>query len=136
MSKDIRWKQRFQNFSKALQLLREPFANDSRSLSALEKHGVIRRLRIAFDLGWKMLRDYLLFTGAELSEITPRSVINEGFSQAIIADLDAWLDMMRYRATLANICDESALDKTVHLVGAKFLPALSEIETTLITAYE
>ena len=51
MSKDIRWKQRFQNFSKALALLREPFAREAGSLSDLEKEGILQRFQITAELG-------------------------------------------------------------------------------------
>ena len=47
MSKDIRWKQRFQNFSKALALLRE---GEAGSLSDLEREGILQRFEITLDL--------------------------------------------------------------------------------------
>jgi len=49
MIKDIRWKQRFQNFSKALALLREPFAREAGSLSDLEREGILQRFEITFE---------------------------------------------------------------------------------------
>lgn len=40
---DIRWKQRFANFDRAVVLLREPIERGLDSLSALEKEGMIQR---------------------------------------------------------------------------------------------
>lgn len=37
MEYDVRWKQRFENFDRALTLLREPFQRNVDALSALEK---------------------------------------------------------------------------------------------------
>ena len=49
MNPDIRWKQRLENFAKALRLLREALA-DVGSLSALEKEGAVQRFDFTFEL--------------------------------------------------------------------------------------
>lgn len=57
MDQDIRWKQRFQNFSKTIILVIEiPLLNLSQ-LSQLEREGVIRRFEFALELAWKTLKD-------------------------------------------------------------------------------
>jgi nucleotidyltransferase substrate binding protein (TIGR01987 family) len=131
MSKDIRWKQRFQNFSKALELLREPFARDHKSFSDLEKEGIVQRFEITFELGWKTLKDYLVFNGVAFDQITPRSVIKQGFSGKVISDGQLWIDMLDRRNLLAHIYDESLLDETVSLVATKFVPAFEQLSNFL-----
>jgi nucleotidyltransferase substrate binding protein (TIGR01987 family) len=127
MSKDIRWKQRFQNFSKALALLREPFTREASSLSDLEKEGIVQRFEITFELAWKTLKDYLVFNGVTFQQITPRNVIKQGFSSKVISDGQLWIDMLDRRNLLAHIYDESLLDETVSLVATKFLPAFEQL---------
>ena len=127
MSTDIRWKQRFQNFSKALALLREPFVRETGSLSDLEKEGIVQRFEITFELGWKTLKDYLVFNGVAFQQITPRNVIKQGFSSKVISDGQLWIDMLDRRNLLAHIYDESLLDETVSLVATKFLPAFEQL---------
>jgi nucleotidyltransferase substrate binding protein (TIGR01987 family) len=127
MSKDIRWKQRFQNFSKALALLWEPFTREASSLSDLEKEGIVQRFEITFELGWKTLKDYLVFNGVVFQQITPRNVIKQGFLSKVISDGQLWIDMLDRRSLLAHIYDESLLDETVSLVATKFLPALEQL---------
>jgi nucleotidyltransferase substrate binding protein (TIGR01987 family) len=132
MSEDIRWKQRLQNFSKALALLREPFAREAGSLSDLEKEGIVQRFEITFELGWKTLKDYLVFNGVAFQQITPRNVIKEGFSSKMIADGQLWIDMLDRRNLLAHIYDESLLDETVSLIATKFLPAFGQLFDLLV----
>jgi nucleotidyltransferase substrate binding protein (TIGR01987 family) len=127
MSKDIRWKQRFQNFSKALALLREPFTREAGSLSDLEKEGIVQRFEITFELAWKTLKDYLVFNGVAFQQITPRNVIKQGFSSKVIADGQLWIDMLDRRNLLAHIYDESLLDETVSLIATNFLPAFEQL---------
>jgi nucleotidyltransferase substrate binding protein (TIGR01987 family) len=91
MPADIRWKQRFENFQKALRLLDEPYQRDRASLSDLEKEGIVQRFEITFELGWKTLKDYLLFNGIAFEQITPRSVIKQEFAARVLANGQIWI---------------------------------------------
>ena len=56
---DIRWQQRLNNYSKALQQL--SFAVDlskTRPLSELEKQGLIQSFEFTHELAWNVMRDY------------------------------------------------------------------------------
>lgn len=55
--KDIRWKQRFQNFEKAFFKLKE--AIEKEELSELERNGLIQRFEFTLELAWKTLKDFL-----------------------------------------------------------------------------
>ena len=57
---DIRWKQRFQNFSRTFILLRSAFKDRIlENLSDLEKEGIIQRFKYSYDLAWKTMKDFL-----------------------------------------------------------------------------
>ena len=63
--KEVRWKQRFQNFSRAYNLLNSVLEeNDIDDLSNLEQEGVIQRFEYTYELAWKTLKDYLEYNGA------------------------------------------------------------------------
>jgi hypothetical protein len=56
--KEIRWKQRFNNLSRAYSQLKN--ANDRFSeLSTLEKEGLVQRFEYTFELSLKTLKDFL-----------------------------------------------------------------------------
>jgi hypothetical protein len=57
MENDIRWRQRFENFSKAVRLLEEAQLLDLAEVSQLEKEGFIQRFEFTLELGWKTLKD-------------------------------------------------------------------------------
>lgn len=64
MADDIRWKQRFHNYTNALQTLTEAVAlGEQRPLTKLEKQGLIQGFELTHELGWNVLKDYLQSKG-------------------------------------------------------------------------
>lgn len=94
---NIRWKQRFSNFKKALIQLREgvELANQ-RSLSRLEEQGLIQGFEYTYELAWNTLKDFLLEQGNE-SVYGARDAIQESFKVGLISDGDLWMEMFKDR---------------------------------------
>ncbi len=126
MKPDIRWKQRFENYEKALSLLREAMA-DIDSLSQLEKEGAVQRFEFTFELAWKTLKDYLVHQGVVLEQITPNIVIKQAFAAKIIRDGQLWIDMLHWRNQMSHTYDETRVDKVLRQMAERFLPALEEL---------
>ncbi|MGH7951860.1 MAG: nucleotidyltransferase substrate binding protein [Limisphaerales bacterium] len=130
MNPDIRWKQRFENYEKALLLLREALA-DIASLSELEKEGAVHRFEFTFELAWKTLKDYLIHNGIILDQITPNSVIKQAFAAKIISDGQLWIDMLHCRNLMSHTYDEAVFDKSVREMAGRFLPAFDDLHDFL-----
>ena len=82
-SHDIRWKQRFTNFQKALSLLQKFI--DKGELSELEAQGLIKAFEYTFELAWTTLKDFLEYRGQ--SEIYgSRDAIRKAFQLNLIED--------------------------------------------------
>src|SRR5699024_11953462 len=56
-SKDVRWRQRFENFDRSFNLLNK-YANDKIE-TELERAGLIQFFEMSFELSWKVLKGYL-----------------------------------------------------------------------------
>jgi len=63
MDLDIRWKQRFSNYQKALAQLTKFI--DKGDLNELEEQGLIQAFEYTHELAWNLLRDYLRDQGAQ-----------------------------------------------------------------------
>ncbi len=60
MTADVRWKQRFDNFQRALHQLTLAMAlKAQRPLSDLEQQGLIQGFDFTHELAWNVLKDYL-----------------------------------------------------------------------------
>src|SRR5664280_479515 len=132
MTQDIRWQQRFQNFDRALVLLREPFEHDILTLSALEKEGTIQRFEFAVELAWNTLKDYMEHEGRTLETVTPRAVIKEAFGARILRDGQVWIDMINHRDLLSHKYDESIFEEAVLAIRDRYLAALEELHGWLL----
>lgn len=58
---DIRWKQRFSNFKKALSQLSKFI--EKRDLNELEEQGLIQAFEYTYELAWNVIKDYYEFQG-------------------------------------------------------------------------
>ncbi|MBO7174554.1 MAG: nucleotidyltransferase substrate binding protein, partial [Spirochaetaceae bacterium] len=64
MEQDIRWQQRFHNYTKALSCFQEAVdLAKSRELSQLEKQGLIQSFEFTQELSWKVMKDFLEYQG-------------------------------------------------------------------------
>ncbi len=128
MTSDIRWKQRFQNFERAYDLLREALQHGPKALSPLEKEGAVQRFEYTFELGWKTVKDFLEAGGLAIAPVTPRQVLKEAFAAKVIADGQVWVDMLDHRNLLSHTYDAVKFEKAVEAIAARYLPAMAELQ--------
>ena len=132
MNSDTRWKQRFQNFDRALVLLREALERGPGVLSNLEKEGVIQRFEYTFELAWKTIKDFLEEGGLIISPLTPRQVLKDAYVAKVLADGQGWIDMLDHRILLSHTYDFAVLEKAVDAIAARYLPALEDLHEFLV----
>ena len=131
MRDNIRWKQRFENFERAFLLLKEVFQKDLAELSDLEKEGAIQRFEYSFELAWKTLKDYLIYSGVAFDQITPRSVIKQAFAAKIIKDGQTWIDMLEQRNLMSHTYDREVFDVVFGSISQRYVIALEQVFTWL-----
>jgi nucleotidyltransferase substrate binding protein (TIGR01987 family) len=96
-TEDIRWKQRFDNFKRALhQLTLAVELSRQRPLSDLEKQGLIQGFEYTHELAWNVLKDFLEYEGVQ-GVIGSRGAAREAFKRGLIENGQAWMDMIESR---------------------------------------
>ncbi|MDA3917692.1 MAG: nucleotidyltransferase substrate binding protein [Deltaproteobacteria bacterium] len=121
---DIRWKQRFQNFKKAYEQLRDPVLKVD-ELSDLEKEGMVQRFEYTFELAWKTLKDYL--EEQQVNAKFPREVIKQSFHYEIIQDGEIWMDMLEKRNLMAHTYEETIFRDSVQKIANEYFKAISQL---------
>jgi len=122
--KEIRWRQRFQNFTKAFRQLEEAVMSFER-LNVLEKEGLIQRFEYTFELAWKTLKDYL--EAQEVTAAFPREVIKTAFHYGLISDGEVWMEMLEKRNIIAHTYDEERFRTVVTQIKESYFPAIAQI---------
>jgi nucleotidyltransferase substrate binding protein (TIGR01987 family) len=127
MEKDIRWKQRFQNFERAFLFLRESSLQESHS--TLEIAGLVQAFEFTFELGWKTLKDYLEAKGVDVNY--PRDTIKEAFASGLIVDGHVWIEMLDKRNEFAHTYNEAVAEKAKTLLLEHYLAPIEQVYQTL-----
>ena len=83
MAADIRWQQRFVNYTRALEQLERFF--EPPALNEREQQGLIKAFEYTFELAWNTLRDLLRSQGNE-SLLGFRDTLREAFRLELIQD--------------------------------------------------
>ena len=92
---DVRWRQRFQSFRKALtQLMAAADLAKQRKLSDLEQQGLIQAFEFTHELAWNILKDFLESRGVA-NLYGSKDATREGFARGLIVNGDEWMAMIQ-----------------------------------------
>lgn len=131
MTHDIRWQQRFANYSKAMQNLGEAVALAAeRPLSNLEQQGLIQAFEFTHELGWNVLKDFLEFKGIT-GLIGSRDASRSAFKNALVTDGEAWMDMIKARNQTAHTYNLDVANEVAQAILSRFYPAFVALRQTL-----
>lgn len=123
MDEDIRWKQRFNNYLRALSTLTEAVAlSEQRELSKLEQQGLIQGFEFTHELAWNVLKDYLEYQGYT-GLVGSRDATREAFANQLIEDGDAWMNMIKARNRSSHTYNPDTADEIVEAILTHFYPA-------------
>ena len=104
MQEDIRWKQRFQNYGKALMLLEDAVDANRAADRELIKAGIIQYFEFTHELAWKVMKDFLEYEGMT-GIVGSRSATREAFNKGLIEEGQAWMDMLETRNITVHAYD-------------------------------
>lgn len=128
---DIRWIQRYQNFSRAFILLREALEEDPDALSQLEKEGIIQRFEYTFELAWKVLKDKMEDDGLVIDQVSPKGVVRQAWQAKFIDDADTWMRMIGDRNLMSHTYDFRKFEAIINTLRQDYLPLLDNFHEAL-----
>ena len=133
---DIRWRQRFSNYIKALgQLANVVKLAHERSLSEIEQQALIKTFEFSYELAWNVMKDYFEFQGNVL--ITgSRDAIREAFQRGLVADGEGWMDMVRNRNRTAHTYNEVVAKEIAEKIVRHYFPLFQSFESTMQVLHE
>lgn len=131
MPEDVRWKQRLENYTRALaQLTRAVDLAHQRPLTELENQGLIQAFEFVHELAWNVLKDYLEYEGI-VGLVGSRSTVREAFKRGIIADGEVWLDMIAKRNLSSHTYNPGVATELGSTILQRYHPEFLELQGTL-----
>ena len=131
-SADIRWKQRFNNYSKVISLLENALAVENTDM--LQKAGIVQFFEMSFELAWNLTKDYLEEQG--FTDVkTPRSALKKAFEVGIIENGHVWMELLQDRNLSAHTYDEKKANDLDSLIRNKYFTVLKSLYNTFNIKY-
>ncbi len=133
---DIRWKQRFSNFTRALKTLRKAVElSKQRHLSELEQQGLIQGFEFTHELAWNVLKDYLEEQGF-IGIIGSKNAAREAFKNGLIEDGESWMEMIRARNLTSHTYNTDIASDIAKDILNRFYPAFVHMEARFRKLFE
>ncbi len=120
--KEIRWKQRFVNFDKAFNQLKNAVDRFD-DLDNLAKEGLVQRFEYTFELAKNTIKDFLESKGE--NEKYPRDILKKAFQFQIITNGELWLEILDKRNIMSHTYNETTSIDVVNKIKNEYF---SEIE--------
>lgn len=129
-SSNIRWKQRFESFVKALNKLKNTINLEKNADNEeLIRMASIKAFEFSFELGWKTIKDYLWYNGIQVN--LPRETIKQAYSNEIILDGQAWINMLEERNLMVHTYNEDQAKQTEESIKNNYLKPLTNLKEFL-----
>ncbi|HLO90510.1 MAG TPA: nucleotidyltransferase substrate binding protein [Lentimicrobium sp.] len=136
---DIRWKQRFSNFVKALDKLTQAVeyielnlndADDSDDndelqdvLDEIVKEGLIQRFEYTHELAWNVMRDYAVYQGNNTIGGS-RDAVREALQLHLIPDGEVWMEMIGSWNKTSHTYNEETADEIYYKIVNEYYAAM------------
>lgn len=124
---DVRWKQRYANYKKAVFQLTE-FV-EKPDLNKFEKQGLIQCFEYTLELAWKTAKDYLEAQGFSVK--SPRQTIQLAFQTDLIVEGHVWIDALEKRNLMAHTYDENTIIEAERLIRDNYYSVLKALQDEL-----
>ncbi|MDE6298846.1 MAG: nucleotidyltransferase substrate binding protein [Muribaculaceae bacterium] len=133
MDEDIRWRQRLENYCKALARLEEAKKlldkNNDGYLYDLAREGLIQRFEFTHELSWNLIKDYLAYQGINVGG--SRDAFREGLKVGLIND-KRWMESIKARNITSHTYDEEKADEIFKDVIEIYLPLMVELKDNML----
>lgn len=124
---DIRWQQRFGQFEKAFLLLQDTIAIEKPSVA--ERGGLIQFFEMAFELSWKLLKDFEQAEGFQVK--SPRDAIKQAFQSNLVSAGHDWMDALEDRNLTSHTYNEETALEIERKIRTKYFPILQQLYLTI-----
>lgn len=151
MSQEIRWQQRFSNYIKALEKLKQSVEyirhdllpdEDAEAeaeaeaetldavLNEMIKEGLIQRFEYTHELAWNTMKDYAEYQGIQ-NIGGSRDATREAFQMNLIKDAHVWMEMIKSRNLTTHTYNKEVADEIYVKILLQYFSAFLDFESIM-----
>lgn len=122
--------ERIENFNRAFNLfsnMQNNYINDKTNDS--NKLALTQSFEIIFELGWKILKDYLYTKDIEV--FTPRDAVKSAFEANILPSAQIWIDMAKDRNSSSHEYNMDKIDLMIERISSIYYPEICRFQKEL-----
>ena len=125
---------KYENFHNHLKVMNKAHLEDLQNEFIIS--GIIDKFFVEFELGWKVLKEVLIYEGSEVGlSGAPREMMKAAFACYDFIEEEIWLRMLRDRNDCTHIYNEEMAKKLVHKIITIYIPAFNSMDEELIKLY-
>jgi nucleotidyltransferase substrate binding protein (TIGR01987 family) len=129
---DVRWRQRLENYSKALVQLNEAVVLQGlRELSNIEKQGFIKAFEFTHELAWNVMKDFAQYQGST-QIMGSRDATRDAFKKGLIENGEAWMGMIITRNKAVHTYSAKIVDDIIGLTLDVYLAQFNKFEAVML----
>jgi len=134
-----RWKQRYENYIRALARLELYVAKET--LSELEEPGFIQTFEIVSELAWNTIKDFYEDQGSDAISETlgmqgSKDAIRLAFQRGLISDAKAWFRLLKDRNLTSHTYHEELAKNVAENIRNEYIVLFRELAATLKPVFE
>ena len=125
-----RLQERIENFNKAFNLFDiacKSYLNEP--TNEVNKLAIVQAFEIVFELGWKVLKDYLKTKDIEV--FTPRDTIKTAFNTNILPSAQTWIDMAKDRNASSHEYNEDKVNIILKNISTVYYKEITDFKNNL-----
>lgn len=122
--------ERIENFNRAFALfmnMQKNYISDRKNDS--NKLALTQSFEITFELGWKILKDYLYTKDIEV--FTPRDAVKSAFEANILPSAQIWIDMAKDRNASSHEYNMDKIDLMLERMSTVYFDELFRFQKSL-----
>ncbi len=95
--------------TKLEKVIKQDKENKNYELDAVFQDSLIQRFKYCYEISWKTLKEYLVYSGYETST-SPRNVLKSAYQNSIIDNEEVWLNMISDRNVSSHEYNENEIE--------------------------
>lgn len=126
---------KFDNYKNNLKVLKNAPQEDLNNEFIIS--GIIDKFSLQFELGWKVLKELLLYEGVSAGKTgSPREIIKAAYQTFDFIHEEVWLSMLKERNDTSHIYDGNAAKKLVKKILENYIGEFAQMEEKIEKKYK